>query len=61
MTRAALYFLFEMVICGPLVFGNVMNMEEPFSASIDARSESSSAEDCFVQRIVIIFFLNRLQ
>ena len=51
MTRAAFYFLFEMVICGPLVFGNVMNMEEPFSASIDARSESSSAEDRFVQRL----------
>ena len=47
MTRAALCFLFEMVFCGPLVFGNVMNMEDPFSASNDARQESLSAEEGF--------------
>ena len=47
MTRAAYYFLLEMVVCGPLVFGNVMNMEDPFSASNDVRQENFSAEESF--------------
>ena len=47
MTRAAYYFLLEMVVCGPLVFGNVMNMEDPFRASNDARSQISAAEESF--------------
>ena len=47
MTRAAYYFLLEMVVCGPLVFGNVMNMEDPFRASNDARSQIPAAEESF--------------
>ena len=47
MTRAILYFLFEMVICGPLVFGNVLKMKDPFSVSNDVQSESLQSQERF--------------
>ena len=47
MKRGTLYFLLEMVVCGPIVFGNVMNMEDPFIASNDVRQENFSAEESF--------------
>ena len=48
MTRAILYFLFEMVICGPLVFGNVLKMKHPFSVSNDVQPESLQSQECFL-------------
>ena len=54
MARAILYFFFEMVICGPLVFGNVMKMEAPFSASNDVKLDSLQAQECF-ERILVRF------
>ena len=47
MKRRTLYFLLKMVVCGPIVFGNVMNMEDPLSASNDIRQENFSAEESF--------------
>ena len=61
MTRAILYFLFEMVICGPLVFGNVMKMEEPFSASNDVQLDSLRTQECFECIFVAFIARTRLE